>query len=179
MPKHKLCILVYSPFKNLRRRKKAGSGCLKIIIINSSSAWPLHTQVLSLPLLLHFSWEKRAIYYFWFMYGKLPSTLPPFSSAYEWSLRTRMSIFFFWLIHPHQAAKRGFFGEARPIHPPYHWIETSSLKFCLQGPNFISSQHNNIYKSAVKPILNPCLSLELLNPATLPLAVSCLFFMQV
>lgn len=95
MPKHKLCILVYSPFKNLRRRKKAGSGCLKIIIINSSSAWPLHTQVLSLPLLLHFSWEKRAIYYFWFMYGKLPSTLPPFSSAYEWSLRTRMSFFFF------------------------------------------------------------------------------------
>lgn len=98
MPKHKLCILVYSPQIPLRRRKKLELESLKIII-NSSSAWPLHTQVLSLPLLLHFSWEKMAIYYFRIMYGKLPSILLPFSFAYECPLRTRISFYPGWSIH--------------------------------------------------------------------------------
>lgn len=112
------------------------------------------------------SWEVAFIF---------TSTLPPFSFTYECSLRTRMSGFF-WLLYTHQAAKWGFYDEARPIQPQYHWIENSPLNFCLQGPNFISSQlyilHSTIYKSTAKPILNPWLSLELLNPIILPLAVS-------
>lgn len=101
----------------------------------------------------------------------LPSALP---MSVHWE---QGCPFLFWLIHTHQAAKWGFCNEARPIQPQYQWIETSPLNFCLPSPNLISSHlyilHNTIYKSTVKPTLNPCLSLELLNPKILPLGISC------
>lgn len=84
----------------------------------------------------------------------------------------------FLLADPHTSGCRvRFYDEASPIQPQYHRIQTSPLNFCPQGSNFISSQlhtlHNTIYKSAAKLILNSWLSLELLNPIMLFLAVSC------
>lgn len=107
----------------------------------------------------------------------LPSALP---MNVHWEQGCQV---FSCLIHTHQAAKWRFYYEARPVQPQCHWIENSSLSFWLQGSNFISSQlyilHNTLYKSTAKPILNPLLSLELLNPIILPLELPAIFFIQV
>lgn len=143
MPKHKLCILVYStqiPWEG----KKLGIGMFKnnhyklFLAVLVLDLYSIH--VLSLPLYISpffcISAEKNwSQIIFWIMYAKFPSTLPMTVHCEQ------ASQFLSWLIHPHQAAMWRFCDLARPTQS--HSITEQ------KAPHWTSA-----YRAKILPLLN-------------------------